>query len=514
MEISKKIIFFSTLCIIIILLLLIQFILSIILIIKIKSDFKKRPEKDVDIIITGLKSFNFVEFSSRPRYFPSDTNLGLTGNLYLDCYTGTCYKVTKETKEVCDYDDDCETIEIFHNENDINKACSEQCFELKEKLCYEECSDYYDSKNGYCSRNTNDNYDNKKVCFGDNIIYFWKGKKYNIEAFQTKKATYINDAKLKDEPCPKNTKNCGILDDDENKLCLPLDSDCPINYISEIKLNEKYNYSSTLIDNKTFYYTYDNSSSNKKIIAGLYADSDIYLNSEEEEFITLDTYTISGFLKDNYILYRGLNLGYDPYNMSNIDKKGKSYLKIRYNAKNLDLAELRKNHQQYTINRVMNGEIIESVRKRFKTFYILGIIAYIFAILFTSFALYFICKGDKNVYACIIVILILLLIFSLFGSVKSCKNINKFNRAKEIDILKNYDTIRITNLLYVICGFMIFAFLITYLLVECIIRKCKGLSFNFNNTIPHEPTRNDLADISNQIPSTGNIFKSNSFQNK
>ena len=502
MAISKKIIFFSILCIIIILLLITQFILGIIIVIKIKSDFKKRPEKDVDINISGLKSFNFTEFSSRPIYFPSDTNLGLAGNLYLDCYTGTCYKITKETKYVCDSDDDCETIEIFHNENDINKACSEQCFELKEKLCYDECSDYYDSKNGYCSRNTNDNYDNKKVCFGDNIIYFWKGKKYNIEPFHTKNVTYINDAKSKEEPCPENTKYCGILDDNENKLCLPLDSDCPINYISETKLNEKYNYSSTLIDNKTFYYTYD-SSSNKKIIAGLYADSDIYLNSEEEEFITLDTYTISGFLKDNFILYRGLDLGYDPYNMSNIDEKGKSYLKIRYNTKNLDLAELRKNHQQYTINRTMNEEIIDSVRKRFKTYYILGMVPYIFAILFTSISLYFLCKGDKTVYTCIIVILIILLIFTLFGLVKSCKNINKFNRAKEIDILKNYDTIRIANLLYVICGFMIFAFLIVYLVAEIIIRNCKKISFNFNNTIPHEPTRNDSADISNQIPSTG-----------
>ena len=73
---------------------------------------------------------------------------------------------------------------------------------------------------------------------------------------------------------------------------MPLDSDCPINYISETKVNQNYKYSSTVIDNKTFYYTYDNSSNNK-IIAGLYADSDLYLNKEEKDFITLDIYTIS-----------------------------------------------------------------------------------------------------------------------------------------------------------------------------------------------------------------------------
>ena len=307
--------------------------------------------------------------------------------------------------------------------------------------------------------------------------------------------TYINNAKLKEESCPENTKNCGILDDNENKLCLDLDSDCPINYISETKLNEKYNYPSVIIDNKTFYYTYDNSS-NKKIIAGLYADSDIYLNSEEEEFITLDTYTISGFLKDNFILYRGMNLGYDPYNMKNIDEKGKSYLKIRYNTKNMNLTELRENHQKYNINKTMNEKIIDSVRKRLKTFYILGMIAYIFTILFTLLTLYSLCRGENDVYIYIIFKIALLLIFSLFGLVKSCKNISKFNRTKEIDVFKNYDSIRIINLLYVIFGFTIFAFLISYLLAELIIRncKCKRLSFNFNNTIPHEPTRNDPAD--------------------
>ena len=237
---SKEIIFFSILCIVYILLSIAQVILSIIIISKIKSDFKKRPEKDVDKIISGLKSFNFTDFSSRPRYSPSDGNLGITGKLYLDCYTGTCFKVTIETKQVYDSNDNIDIIEIYHNENEINKNCSEECFELKEKLCFDKCSDYFDSKNGYCSRNTNDNYDKEKVCFGENIIYFWKGKKYNIEAFQTKNITYIINAKLKDEPCPEKTKNCGIIDDNENKLCLPLDSDCPINYISETKLNENY----------------------------------------------------------------------------------------------------------------------------------------------------------------------------------------------------------------------------------------------------------------------------------
>ena len=62
-----------------------------------------------------------------------------------------------------------------------------------------------------------------------------------IKTFQTKNYTYANDAKLKDEQCPKNTKNCGILDDNENKLCSPLDSDCPINCISKKKMDLFFN---------------------------------------------------------------------------------------------------------------------------------------------------------------------------------------------------------------------------------------------------------------------------------
>ena len=130
MEKTKRIIFLGILCILIILLSIIQFILGIILVSKIKSDFKERPEKHEEKIISGLKSFHFTEETSRPRYSPSEANLGLTGDLYLDCYAGACYKIIKEIKNVSDYDD-CKIVELFHNKNDINKDCSEECYELK-----------------------------------------------------------------------------------------------------------------------------------------------------------------------------------------------------------------------------------------------------------------------------------------------------------------------------------------------------------------------------------------------
>ena len=134
---------------------------------------------------------------------------------------------------------------------------------------------------------------------------------------------------------PQKTRNCGILDDDENKLCLRDDIECPINIISEEKVNNINSYFN--VGNKTFYYGYDENAKYNKLNAGFYVDTDIYINKKEENFILLDTYTISGVLEENKMLYRGVDLGFDPYSIEDIDKKGKSYLKIRYNAKNADL---------------------------------------------------------------------------------------------------------------------------------------------------------------------------------
>ena len=376
----------------------------------------------------------------------------------------------------------------------INKGCSEQCFQYKKDSCTA-CNYYYDSS--YCSRDSF--YDSNKVCFGDNIIYFWKGNEYtfeNIKAFQTKNYTYANDAKLKEEKCPENTKNCGILDDNENKLCLPLDSDCPINFISETKMDPNFNYSSTVINGKIFYYTYNNTI-NKKIIAGLYADSDLYLKNEED-FIILDTNTISGLINDNYVLYREVDLDNAP----NIYQNGKSYLKIRYNAKNPDLTKIRKNHQQYVINNLMS---------EFKNFIIMGMIAYIIlSILFILFIWVYIKEKteiypDSTIYIChlciSLIFSIMLLIFfalSLICLVKACINISKFNLAKKID-KENCGTIATINLIFIILGFILYVLIIPFILgkVLYIIKKYRGIHNEIQKQVS-EITKNDLVnDISN-----------------
>ena len=86
------------------------------------------------------------------------------------------------------------------------------------------------------------------VCQIDNIIYFWKGKKYS--SYLSDSYSYLDNVIFKDEKCPGGTKNCGIIDSNGNELCISSNLKCPINYISEKKLSK--DYTSVLIGNKTF----------------------------------------------------------------------------------------------------------------------------------------------------------------------------------------------------------------------------------------------------------------------
>ena len=141
----------------------------------------------------------------------------------------------------------------------------------------------YTYKIGDCSKNEDDKYDSLKACYGDNIIYFWKGKKFEfIESYKYNGLTYLKNTVLKNEECPWYTKECGILDDEENKLCLPDDLECPPNVISTKKLNLSNYTTIEFDDNTTIYYAYDKNSKINKIIAGLYIDTDLYINKEKK----------------------------------------------------------------------------------------------------------------------------------------------------------------------------------------------------------------------------------------
>ena len=240
----------------------VQIIISIILRHQISKlqKYKESAIKVKDIPISVVEVIRFDKNKTKPEYNPNSPNLGLAGNLILDCYSGYCTEEITETihNEVCttnyNGDEDCydEPYEHKYQAITIDYKCSLQCFETKSKECNECFSSTrynaanYISAKGSCSRKTNDQYDSDKYCLSDNVIYFWKGEKYEYGGIY-REYSYLNDAMPKDKECPLKTKNCGIIDDNENKLCIDNRLDCPINTISEEKFKNADYYFTMVI---------------------------------------------------------------------------------------------------------------------------------------------------------------------------------------------------------------------------------------------------------------------------
>ena len=481
-------------------------LIVLIIIIRVKRPKKYSEFKVNDATLFGLESFNFTYYNSTPEY-PSD-NLGFTGDLILDCYTGTCTRTIyhRNVWEYCDSDDDCYDVDDSWTENKkiIDYNCSEQCYLTGKEECV--CDMPY-NETGICERNTDDEYLEGKVCYGDNIIYFWKGKKYEI--LKISNYSYLKNVRLKEEECPKGTKNCGIIDKDDNKLCLETNMACPINYILE---NESdIDYSSTIIGNKTFYYGFDDKR-NTKIIKGLVADTDLYLNENNEEKELIDTYTISGFLENNMNLYRKMNLGYDPYKEEDIDKKGKSYLRLNYNEY-IDFRDLRKRKEQQIFNHKMNDDIINPIHKKTKLITIMGLITCGLGLII--FIIYLVYQydyykrgyndGKKGYYACgNIIFLALILTPLIFG----CININKANKGQKMDSNNNFNTFKTLNKIFVIIGFILFGFLIIYIILvpikwKCLEKRTENVQkYVENNTTNNNINNNNNSTIKEQINKT------------
>ena len=222
MEMSLEDVSTKIFTILLVLFVLSYFTLLIILLAKTPKKYSETPYED--IIIPCFSSLTFTNNTSTPNY--TDPNLGSTGRVILDCYTGECeYEYASST--------DSKGFITYSYGYQINYFCSEQCSYNGKNEC--NCKSPYHSK-GTCSRKYDDNYIEGKYCYADNIIYYWKGKRY--EPINDKIFTYYANAFLKDEECPKGTKYCGIIDYNENKLCISTRYNCPINYISENKLNE------------------------------------------------------------------------------------------------------------------------------------------------------------------------------------------------------------------------------------------------------------------------------------
>ena len=481
-------------CILFSFLLLLTIAYIILLIILETKKIKEHEEfKYDDIIINSSSSLNFIDDESIPVYSESTASLGLTGRLILDCVTGIC----QEKVYYYDIDDDL----TYDYVDKLDYSCSEQCSLNGNDECI--CDDSYKNK-GKCSRKYDDKYEIGKYCYADNVIYFWKGKRYTI----TKKEvyTYYKNSKLKNEECPKGTIDCGIIDDNENKLCISSNLNCPINYFSENKLDEDKIHSSVIIGNKTFYYTFDDSNK-RKIIAGLIADSDLYLNENNEEKVLIDTNNISGFLEDNKNLYKEMNLGFDPYKEKDINKRGNSYLRLFYND-NVNLSLLRYNINTYNYNHELNEDVIKPINKKIKLTGIFGFMS--IGILFMMIIAVIVCRVDSyGPYGLLLIVFFVFIILTIiFGSI----NIRKFNKLKDMD--PTYDKLpRTINLIIIILIIVLIIYIIFLAIYLVNLRdkwneKCcsKKSNPNESNITNNAGTTNNM-ETNGEKPSTIGINK-------
>ena len=137
--------------------------------IKSKLEYFKEPiikVKDIPILL--LKFIKFTQDKKKPSYYQNIPNLGLAGELILDCYSGFCTeeKLKKVEEKICledEDDNDCYKEDYFlkYYEDRIDYKCSFECFESKENT-YNNCTDYsFD----YIDTKGKDNYSYEKYCF-------------------------------------------------------------------------------------------------------------------------------------------------------------------------------------------------------------------------------------------------------------------------------------------------------------------------------------------------------------
>lgn len=340
-------------------------------------------EIDPDIDISGLDSFNFTSTSFLLDYYPEMSNLGTTGIIYLDCYMGDCYVSTgsRSCEDAHGNPRSC-TVKDYLTEH----ACSDTCRLTGEKNCKGSCISTNDSR---CAFIQNDeDYYKEKSCNAYNLILFWKDLYYMRENISTYKYyTYLNNAVPENETCPEGKKMCGILDHLGNKLCYPENEKCPINFISTDSYYENDNNTNrAYINNLTIYYS-NNETETGRIVGGLFVDTDILINYNDEECEILDTDNISTFLKNNQRLYKN-SLLFDPYKDKKIDTRGKSYLKWcgPEPGKEKNLSVLKEMKKVYDYNMTTNENLLKPLKIKIIISYFVSlggfILFFVFLLLF------------------------------------------------------------------------------------------------------------------------------------
>ena len=405
-------------------------------------------ENDPDIDLTGIKYFSFSSGNSK-EYSPSLPNLGNTGSLFLNCYTGKCTYVEEYICGDNDYRDVCEKYEI-----EAEHSCSNYCRLTKSSSCDSSyCGGYksYSYESSKCSNDDDsEDYDKPKSCNADNIIYSWNKFYYdstNATAYGLH--TYLNSAVQANETCPSGKKMCGVLDDLGNKLCYKENEDCPINDITLTKVDS---YESTTIGDMTLYYT-NKATETGRVLGGFFVDSDLLIKFNNNDCKILATDTISSLLNSqNNILYRN-SLDFDPYKEKNIDQRGKSYLKwcIPGYGKEKNITLIKELKVVYEYNITTNKEVIKPIKTLFKASYFIALPGYIGSFLFllilicsfcsqnyvnSSCELGFLqCSEKKNLFIFIPLLISLFLI--LIGAIISITTNYYLSKEYRLEIEKN-----------------------------------------------------------------------------
>ena len=511
---------------IIIALALIKLIISIINYSIISNKIYYFEENDPDIIITGLSSIQFLEKKYPEEYKESEPNLGSTGKIILDCFRGECNfkELTTCSKYECRSSNkktSCRTVyyKCYKDYYKLIYDCSYECRTKKEPSC-NSCPNSANSKIGSCSRKENDDYDYQKSCLADNVIYNWKGHYYNRvngTSFYGQ-LSYLKNAVQANESCPTSMKMCGILDELGNKLCIPITKDCPINYIklSNDSPDEKYHYSFSNIGNKSLIYT--NEAVSNKIIGGLYVDSDLLIQYNDKDCEILDTGNINDLINENKILYKNV-LNFDPYSETNINNKGKSYLKwcIVGQGRNKDLNIMKKENISFSLNQTINKNSIKPInndKKAYLVFSILGsILQSIFFIifLFIFFTLnnvgYNLCSFTNEVGIFVILCLSFFIfflssfMFNLFSIITSFSYVDYLIEMKKAN-LSFIDSLISINRIYFWLSIIIYIIIIIFIVYICITPKSSD-SVDFN-TKTNQTGNSDFPNFDINNTSTNN----------
>lgn len=346
-------------------------------------------ENDPDIDLTGLKGFSFDSYSNM-EYYPEMSNLGTTGKLYMDCFTGkceykekyTCYKEsctgTGKNKKCHEYKTQCTR---YFTEKKY--SCSSNCRATKSKTC--STCPKIDGTSIYSSSCSRDE-DTKEIdtkyqsCNADNLILFWNNSYYrrsNRTDYQ--RFSYLNNAVTANESCPTGTKVCGILDNLGNKFCYPQFEDCPLNYITLDNSNSSYNFDNATIGNKVIYYT-NQAGENGRIVGGLFVDSDLLIKYNNEDCEILDQSSVLNLLNGHYNkLYRN-SLGYDPYSTYTKEvQQGKSYLKwcVPGVGKEKNISKIKELNVVYQFNVTTNKDVIKPIKNIFTASYFVALPGFI-----------------------------------------------------------------------------------------------------------------------------------------